>query len=111
MMSLKRLMVVERPNVLFIQETMGCSGDIRIEICKLFLGWSFVCLDSSRASRGIIMRYSSYCTLTKWHAIFLGMVTKLHYKYLDYEIIFFNIYMPYEDQEAFWHQFFSLSVF
>jgi len=39
--SLKRLVDLDKPNVIFIKELMGPCTPIIVKLAKMFLGWKF----------------------------------------------------------------------
>jgi len=67
-------------------------------------------LDSSGASRGILLRFASSYLLINCCAIFPGLIIELYCKDLDKEITFINLYEPYDDQDAFWQHVFALGI-
>jgi exonuclease III len=52
-LTLKRLMSVNQPNLLLLQETLGKGSDIEKLLVSIFPGWSFSCIDVSGRSGGL----------------------------------------------------------
>jgi exonuclease III len=55
--SLKILVVVIVPDVIFLQETMGVSELVVASLKSIFPGWSFAVVDAKGRSRGLATRW------------------------------------------------------
>jgi exonuclease III len=51
--SLKRLVSVNSPDIIFLQETLGVSEVVVKSLEALLPGWSFVAVDAKGRSRGL----------------------------------------------------------
>jgi hypothetical protein len=96
-----RMVEINKPNVMFIQETMGLGDPFIRELRKLLVGWDLCALDAEGASGGIITGWSSNCTLINSFVVFSGLYTKLFCKNLGLALTLFNVYGPYEEKEEF----------
>jgi exonuclease III len=101
--SLKRLIAVHNPDVLFLQETMGLSEVVIRSLEALLLGWSFVVLDARGHSGGLAMGWRlkrSRCD-NAW-GFDSGLRLLLFSAELGRTVVLINVYRPYTDRKRFW---------
>jgi hypothetical protein len=53
-LSLRRLVDVDRPYVVLLQESMGRNESIILDLQKLFSGWGFLVVDVDGHSSGLL---------------------------------------------------------
>jgi hypothetical protein len=94
-LSLKHLVDLDQPDIIFIQETTGPCAQIIYDLVKLFPSWTFYGVDSNGFSRGLITGFSSNCSMTNCFFISLGLFTELYCKELDPSLSLLNLYEPY----------------
>ena len=100
--ALKRVVCLEHPDILLLQEILGVGGVVKVRLESWFPGWIFETLDVRGHSGGLEIRWNERTikALNPW-----GMESVLGLKFLalDLEVSFtiFNIYglyinrMPY----------------
>jgi hypothetical protein len=88
MISLKRLVVLDNPDLLFVQELMGHCDLIIEELVKLLPAWSFRGIDDLGLSRGLITGFDANFVLLNYFSLQFSLFTKLFNKEMDRSFIF-----------------------
>ena len=110
--SLRRLVELNQPDVILLQETLGCSEEVVRVLETLLPGWKFVAVDARGCSGGLASGWkvqscrcdcswgiSSGVGLEVWDVVFGKTLTIL------------NIYGPYLNRASFWDSLFNLDLF
>ena len=108
--SLKRLVLRTKPEIIFLQETMGVSEVIKGVLLSLLPEWDFVVHDA-KCSRGVATawRLASCCLRNSWGSESC-IRTDIYFHELSAEFWLFNVYGSYLNREIFWDRFFSSSM-
>jgi exonuclease III len=110
-LSLKRLLLSLKPDILFLQETM-CSGEDAIKIVSQWLkNWSFSAVDAEGLSGGLLSGWSSDFKALSSSSALSSISVKLKHKDYDFSFTAINIYGPYSDRVQFWENLKSAGVF
>jgi len=109
--ALRRVVSLECPDVLLLQETLGVGEEVRMKLEIWFSRWHFEALDVKGRSGGLVVGWDErkVKVLNLWGMdSVLGMITSA----LDLEEVFMimNIYGPYLDRVSFWEAFFSKNI-
>lgn len=110
--SLKHLVLRAKPEVIFLQETMGTSEVIKGVLQSLFPGWEFFVLDAKGRSGGVVTKWrvASCRLVNSWDSeSYLGM--DLFFQELNSEFCLLNVYGPYLNRVTFWDRLFLSSIF
>jgi len=100
--SLKRVITIEHPNVLLLQDTMGIGEEVKSSLELLLLGWKFITVDSMGISRGLAIGWNSHNiqAINSW-----GLDSRLGILVLALElkdvIRILKIYGPYQNMKPF----------
>jgi len=107
--ALRRVLDLEHPDVLMLQETLGEMEAVKSKLEGMLPGWVFHCLDVRGRSGGIATGWNPRTVKAEnvW-----GMDSVLGCSFLSSdigeEITLLNIYGPYQDRIPFWEKVFSL---
>jgi len=105
--ALKRVLTLEHPDVILLQETLGEGDIIKEHLESWFTGWSFVTLDVRGRSGGLAVgwRTSALKVISAW-----GMESVLGVEVMSVELgislLVINIYGPYLNRIPFWDSLF-----
>ena len=105
--SLRRMIDIQKPSIIFIQETM-MEGEKSKEVLEPWLkGWSFVHISSEGHSGGLITSWNQEYEemLVEKHSTMLK--TMLKEKATGTAFALYNVYGPYLNRKGFWESFFS----
>jgi hypothetical protein len=100
-LALKWLVEVNKPEVIFIQETMGKGDTIVRDMKKSFVGWEFLALDAKGFSGGLITGWSQNISLINSFVVCSGLCIEVFSKSLGMELTLLNVYGPYEGKQTF----------
>lgn len=110
--SLKRLVDRVKPEVFFLQETLGLCYVIKDLLSRLLLGCDFLVLDAKGRSGGLAIGWKmTSCRLINSWGVSSCLGVDLYSQELNSEFRLFNIYGLYQNREVFWDCLFSLSLF
>jgi len=107
--ALRRVLDLEHPDVLMLQETLGEMEAVKSKLEGMLPGWVFQCLDVRGRSGGIATGWNTRTVKIEnvW-----GMDSVLGCSFFSSdtgeEITLLNIYGPYQDRIPFWEKVFSL---
>jgi exonuclease III len=101
--SLKRLVVVVAPDVIFLQETMGVSELVVASLESLLPGWSFAVVDAKGRSGGLATGWSlKRCNCERIWGFESGIGLNIFSVELGRSLMLVNIYGPYVDRQRYW---------
>ena len=106
--ALMRVLSLEHPDVLMLQETSGVGEVIQGKLESWFPGWSFVSLDAKGRSGGLAVGWKNICVkmLNAWGSeAVLGV--DLLFEDLGISLSVLNIYGPYINRAPFWESLFQ----
>ena len=106
--ALMRVLSLEHPDVLMLQETLGVGEVIQGKLESWFPGWSFVTLDANGRSGGLAVGWKNICVkmLNAWGSeAVLGV--DLLFEDLGISLSVLNIYGPYINRAPFWESLFQ----
>lgn len=109
--SLRRLVELNHPDVILLQETLGCSEEIVRVLESLLPGWKFVVLDARGRSGGLASgwRVSSCRCVCSW-GISSGVGLEVWDAELEKTVTILNIYGPYLNRARFWDSLLNLEL-
>lgn len=109
--ALRRVVSLERPDVLLLQETLGVREVVRKKLECWFLGWHFEALYVKGRSGGLAVRWDERRVklLNIWG---MDSIMGMTISALDIEEVFLimNVYGPYLDRVPFWENFLSKEI-
>jgi exonuclease III len=101
--SLKRLVVITNPYVLFLQETLGVSEQVVSTLESLLPGWSFAVVDAKGCSRGLATGWRlKSCKCDRIWGFESGLGLNMFSAELGRPLLLINIYGPYSDRKRYW---------
>ena len=106
--ALMRVLALEHPDVLLLQETLGVGEVIQGKLESWFPGWSFVTLDAKGRSGGLAVGWKNNCVrmINSWGAeAVLGV--ELFCADLGISLTVINVYGPYNNRAQFWDSLFQ----
>ena len=110
--TLCRVVELEHPDVMLLQENLGVGEVIKAKLESWFLGWQFVTLDVRGRSGGLAMGWNTRTVkaLNIWGLdSVLGMTLQGLEQGAPMDV--FNIYGPYLNRIPFWENIFNLDMF
>ena len=110
--ALRRVVDLEHPVVMLLQETLGIGDMIKAKLESWFLDWQFVTLDVRGRSGGLAMGWNTHVVkaLNIWGLdSVLGMTLQGLEQGASVDVV--NIYGPYLNHIPFWENIFSLDMF
>ena len=98
----------QRPNVLFLQESMGDGKVIVVELDSLLKVWNFVSMDAKGKYGGLLLgwKFNFFHSLNAWATV-SGLGVSLYSIQPKMPLSFVNVYDPYLERERFWNNPFS----
>ena len=106
--ALRRVIDIEHPDVLLLQETLGEVDAIKRKLEGMLLGWVFECLDVRGRSGGLATRWNPKTVkLGNVWGMELVLGCTLTSTDIGEEITLLNIYGPYQDRIPFWEALFN----
>jgi len=109
--ALRRVIDLEHPDILMLQETLGEMEAVKSKLEAMMPGWVFHCLDVRGRSGGIATGWNPRTVkiVNVW-----GMDSvlgcSLFSSDIGEEITLLNIYGPYQDRVPFWEKIFNLDL-
>eukprot|EP01018_Ginkgo_biloba_P003768 Gb_15009 [translate_table: standard] len=100
--TLKRMIDLEKPEVIFVQENVSKGEILLRELKKLLFGWDFFALDANGCSKGLITGWSQNINLINVFDVHSGLCIEFFYKGLGLAFTLLNMYKPYEGKQEFW---------
>ena len=101
--ALMRVLALEHPDVLLLQETLGVGVVIQGKLESWFPGWSFVTLDAKGRSGGLAVGWKNNCVkmINSWGSeAMLGV--EIFSEDLGISLSVINVYGPYINRAPFW---------
>lgn len=106
--SLKRLVSRLKPDIFFLQETMGSSGSVQLMFQSLLSGWEFLVMDAKGRSGGFATGWrGACCRISNSWGCLSCLGVDLFSQELNSSFCLVNVYGPYQDRVVFWDSFFS----
>ena len=109
--TIKRLVDLEHPDILLLQETLGVGDVLKCRLESWFTGWNFETLDIRGRSRGLAIGWNvrNVKVLNLWG---MDSVLGLTFKALELVDTFtiFNVYGPYLNRIPFLDNLFNNSL-
>jgi hypothetical protein len=96
--SLKCIVVMDKPNVVFLQETIEYYASIIKYLVKILLDWSFLGIDTIGTLGGALL-VTTQSILNNCIYFPSGLFTKIFSKELDHSFRLLNLYGPYVAHE------------
>jgi len=110
--ALRRVIDLEHPDVLLLQETLGEMGAVKARLEGMLPGWTFECLDVRGRSGGLATGWNTRSIRIEnvWG---MESVIGCSLSSLDIgeELTLLNIYGPYQDRIPFWENIFKNDCF
>jgi len=110
--ALRRVIDIDHPDVLLLQETLGEMGEVKSKLEGMLPGWVFVCLDVRGRSGGLATGWNTRSVKIEnvW-----GMESVIGCSLSSLDIgetfTLLNIYGPYQNRIPFWENIFSNDCF
>ena len=110
--SLRRLVELNQPDVILLQETLGCSEEVVRVLETLLSGWKFVAVDARGRSGGLASGWKvQSCRCDCSWGIYSGVGLLVWDSELGKALTILNIYGPYLNRASFWDTLFNLDLF
>eukprot|EP00253_Pinus_taeda_P019452 PITA_19452 len=109
-LALKELVRSNKPDIIFLQETLGKGEEVTGCLNKILPDWSFHVLDSNGHSGGVALGFNSKVlreiSSWGWENV---LAVELFSSELCIPFLIINVYGPVVDREKFWSPFFAKS--
>jgi hypothetical protein len=110
--ALKRVVFIEHPNFMLLQETLGVGEEVKTSLERLLPGWSFTTVDALGRSGGLATGWNSHKVqvLNSW-GLDYGIGITFFLPTLNETVHLLNIYGPYLNRKPYWDTLLKKSFF